>query len=241
MDTVFYRLKVAAAIAVLRQKPTEADAYQYTRQLCAKYSQAQTQWRARYFQAQDALLHLKQQQLVMCMTHPEGSAYPPTPPSSGPEGSSTSGQSAALTVTRQQALVSSGQFIHAVVSLVTAARTESSDPSHTDSEARCLSPSEVLSGVSSLLSHTVPACVRHLREVVSSGAAHVSTHCVMQGLGGLALLLDADWLDTASAGCYLRLLLEQLGSLTDDLLERLFLPRDGQVLQVSGIVSSKVE
>ena len=66
-DAALHQLKIAAAITVLRSKPAGATARQHTEQLCANYLQAQIQWRSRYLQAQDALVHLKQQ-LVICST-----------------------------------------------------------------------------------------------------------------------------------------------------------------------------
>ncbi|XP_076466507.1 uncharacterized protein LOC143297865 [Babylonia areolata] len=225
MDAILYQLKTAAAIAVLRTKPAEVDAYHYTKELCTKYLQAQTQWRSRYLQAQDALLHLEQQQII-CLTQSDGPICPPTPPSSAPDASG-SGQTI-RSVSHQQALVSSYQFIHSVVSLARAVVAEPSQSSRTDEasqEERHTSPTELLSRLDCLLSDTVPSCVRYLRAVVSKGDTDVSTHCVMQALDGLMLLLDdAELMDAVSSGCQSWLLLEQLGGLVDDLLERLFGP-----------------
>ena len=66
-DVNLHQLKIAAAISVLHSKPAGANARQYTEQLCVKYQQAQMQWRSRYLQAQDALVHLKQQLIIYSM------------------------------------------------------------------------------------------------------------------------------------------------------------------------------
>ena len=67
---------------------------------------------------------------------------------------------------------------------------------------------------------------------MSRGDTEVSTSCVMQGLDALILLLNSDLMDCASGGYNLRLLLEQLGGLVDDLLQRLFEPGEDDVIQV---------
>ena len=84
----------------------------------------------------------------------------------------------------------------------------------------------------SLLTETIPTCVRKLRKVVSKGDTEVSTHCVMQGLDALVLLLNSDWTDGASGVDSLRLLLEHLGGLVDDLFQRLFEPWEDDIIQV---------
>ena len=89
-----------------------------------------------------------------------------------------------------------------------------------------------ISDLDSLLTETVPTCIRQLRMVVSRGDTEVSTNCVMQGLDAVLLLLNSDWTDFASGGHNLRLLLEQLGGLVDDLLQRLFEPGEDDMIQV---------
>ena len=54
----------------------------------------------------------------------------------------------------------------------------------------------------------------------------------MQGLDALVLLLNSDRTDCASGVDSLRLLLEHLGGLVDDLFQRLFEPWEDDIIQV---------
>ena len=58
------RLKIAVAIAILREKPEGVSGEEYTRTLADAVQSSQVQWQRKYRQAEAQILHLHQQ-LIM--------------------------------------------------------------------------------------------------------------------------------------------------------------------------------
>ncbi|XP_045196460.2 meiosis-specific protein MEI4-like [Mercenaria mercenaria] len=197
-------MKVAVALAVLRNKPPGVSGRRYAEVLCEKFRASQLHWKQQYERAGAEILHLKQELLMRTQTQqpekvqasssqifedslpPDSQPLFPTPPPSGSAGPS---QCTSISSSDAQfSLAKHTEFLHHVINIQTASKILASDrPLQDITQQSLLHSLQILQTHigSDEISWTVQEqCVQTIVAVVNHSNKHIFD-CVLEEVASL--------------------------------------------------------